>query len=107
NITANDNSKFAFYLSTNVARFGILLITIFFSQVFISIYRYASRMSDFHYARADTLELLAPMESDAFLKNLEMVAKVLLPENIDFSKQSKISTDQLLKTVQSISTKEV
>lgn len=99
------DSKLAFYVSTNIARLGIMIVTLFLAQVFISIYRYLTKISNFYHARADALEILTQTES---LKNtdlpgsIEMFSNIFSPEKVDFGKMPQAPVNDAIKSVQSI-----
>lgn len=98
------NSKTIFYISTNIARFGIIVITIFFAQIFLSIYRYSIKVSDFYNARADALEIITQTElfgPDEISNLIEPISNILTPDKIDFGKSPQIATSEALKIVQS------
>lgn len=99
------DSKLAFYVSTNIARLGIMIVTLFLAQVFISIYRYLTKISNFYHARADALEILTQTES---LKNtdlpgsIEMFSNIFSPEKVDFGKMPQAPVNDAIKSAQSI-----
>lgn len=99
------DSKVAFYISTNIARLGIMIVTLFLAQVFISIYRYLTKISNFYHARADALEILTQTES---LKNtdlpgsIEMFSNIFSPEKVDFGKMPQAPVNDAIKSAQSI-----
>ncbi|MDX2464096.1 MAG: hypothetical protein QNK31_06265 [Porticoccus sp.] len=97
----SEATKMTFYVSANIARFGIVIITLFFAQVFISIYRYSSRLSDFYLARADILKLLHSelFESEVTSQLLEDFSRVFTPDNIDYWKPTKNNVDESIKTL--------
>ncbi|WP_292995341.1 hypothetical protein [Nitrosomonas sp.] len=100
-----NDSKVAFYISTNIARLGIMIVTIFLAQVFISIYRYLTRISNFYHARADALEILTQTEA---LKNtdlsslIEMYSNIFSPEKVDFGKMPQPPIDEVVKGAHSV-----
>jgi hypothetical protein len=99
------DSKLAFHVSTNIARLGIMIVTLFLAQVFISIYRYLTKISNFYHARADALEILAQKE---LLKNtdllglIEMFSNIFSPEKVDFGKMPQAPVNEAIKGAQSI-----
>lgn len=99
------DSKVAFYVSTNIARLGIMIVTLFLAQVFISIYRYLTKISNFYHARADALEILTQTET---LKNtdlpgsIEMFSNIFSPEKVDFGKMPQTPVNETIKGAQSI-----
>ena len=101
-------SKVAFHVSTNIARLGIMIVTLFLAQVFISIYRYLTKISNFYHARADALEILT--QTDA-LKNtdlpgsIEMFSNIFSPEKVDFGKMPQTPVNEAIKNAQSIFSK--
>ena len=98
----NDN-KVAFYISTNIARLGIMIVTIFLAQVFISIYRYLTKISDFYHARADALEILTQTETlkNADLSSLiEMFSNIFSPEKVDFGRMPQAPINEAVKGAQ-------
>lgn len=102
--TIND-SKVAFYISTNIARLGIMIVTIFLAQVFISIYRYLTKISNFYHARADVLEILTQTETlkDADLSSLiEVFSNIFSPEKVDFGRMPQAPINETVKGAQSI-----
>ena len=82
-----NDSKVAFYISTNIARLGIMIVTIFLAQIFISIYRYLTRISNFYHARADALEILTQTEA---LKNTDLSGLIEMYSNIYFHQNKSI-----------------
>jgi glycine cleavage system regulatory protein len=99
---SSEAAKMTFYLSANLARFGIVVITIFFAQVFISIFRYSSRLSAFYHARADILELVAQTElfkGTEIAQLLEEFSRIFTPDSIDYGKPTKTNIDDSLKTL--------
>lgn len=100
-----NDSKVAFYISTNIARLGIMIVTIFLAQVFISIYRYLTRISNFYHARADALEILTQTEA---LRNtdlsslIEMYSNIFSPEKVDFGKMPQPPINEAVKGAQSV-----
>jgi len=104
-VTSKNESKMAFYVSTNIARFGIILITIFFAQMFISIYRYSIKVSNFYNARADALMLSTQTETfnNADLPELiALFSTVLTPDKIDFGKMPSAGTNETIKNFNSV-----
>ena len=99
------DSKMAFYVSTNIARLGIMIVTLFLAQVLISIYRYLTKISNFYHARADALEILTQTET---LKNtdlsgsIEMFSNIFSPEKIDFGKMPPAPLNEAIKSAQSV-----
>lgn len=102
------DSQVAFYISTNIARLGIMIVTIFLAQVFISIYRYLTRISNFYHARADALEILTQTEAlrNADLSSLiEMYSNIFSPEKVDFGALPQAPTKEVIKGTQSFFSK--
>ena len=100
-----NDSKVAFYISTNIARLGIMIVTIFLAQVFISIYRYLTKISNFYHARADVLEILTQTETlkDADLSSLiEVFSNIFSPEKVDFGRMPQAPINETVKGAQSI-----
>ena len=99
------DSKMAFYVSTNIARLGIMIVTLFLAQVFISIYRYLTKISNFYHARADALEILTQTDT---LKNtdlpgsIEIFSNIFSPEKIDFGKMPPAPLNEAIKSAQSV-----
>jgi len=99
------DSKMAFYVSTNIARLGIMIVTLFLAQVLISIYRYLTKISNFYHARADALEILTQTET---LKNtdlsgsIEIFSNIFSPEKIDFGKMPPAPLNEAIKSAQSV-----
>ncbi len=101
----NNDSKMAFYISTNIARFGVMIVTIFFAQVFISIYRYSIKIANFYHARADALEILTQtevFESADLSRLIEMFSNILTPDKVDFGKIPQATSNEAIKSLQSM-----
>jgi len=84
-----DDSKIAFYISTNIARLGIMILTVFLAQVFVTTFRYYIKMSKFYDSRADALELMMKTEDlkkANLLPSIENISNFLSTENVDFGK---------------------
>lgn len=101
---SEERNEIAFYVSTNIVRFGVVLITIFLAQVFISIYRYLTKISNFYDARADALHLL--MQEQSFhnhdLSNLfEKLSINFSPDQVDFGQMPQPPINESLNAAQS------
>ena len=99
------DSKMAFYVSTNIARLGIMIVTLFLAQVFISIYRYLTKISNFYHARADALEILMQEEmlkTTDLPGSIEMFANIFSSEKIDFGKMPPAPLNEAIKSAQSV-----
>lgn len=101
------DSKVAFYVSTNIARLGIMIVTLFLAQVFISIYRYLTKISNFYHARADALEILTTdtLKNTDLSGSIEMFSNVFSPEKVDFGKMPQTPVNGAIKNAQSIFSK--
>lgn len=83
-----------FLVSTNIIRFGPMVIIFFFSGILISLYRYCIRLAAYYDARADALDLInSSINHDVFIN----LVNSLSPENYDFGKMPKSPTDQAIE----------
>ena len=92
--TKDNQSELYFLLSTNVIRFGPLIIIFFFSSVLINLYRYCIRLSAYYHARADALELLS---EDIDCERFNLLTDALSPESYDLGKIPKSPMDQAIE----------
>ena len=98
------DSKVAFHVSTNIARLGIMIVTLFLAQVFISIYRYLTKISNFYHARADALEILTTdtLKNTDLPGSIEMFSNIFSPEKVDFGKMPQTPVNEAIKSAQSV-----
>ncbi|MGZ0019510.1 hypothetical protein [Nitrosomonas sp. wSCUT-2] len=98
------DSKVAFHVSTNIARLGIMIVTLFLAQVFISIYRYLTKISNFYHARADALEILTTdtLKNTDLPGSIEMFSNIFSPEKVDFGKIPQAPLNEAIKSAQSV-----
>lgn len=100
------DSKLAFFISSNIARLGIIVVTIFFAQIFFSIYRYSTKLSGFYHARADVLELLTQSDMVEITNAPEWVETFSIaftPYSVDFGKNPALPVEEMTNALKALS----
>ncbi len=90
------------WLSLNITRIGTIVVVLFLVQVFISMYRYNTRLSAFYRARAHALQLYVwGMDND---EEFARLALAMTPDSLDFGKTPSSPSEQVIKAVEKIAT---
>jgi len=93
-VSKSQENNIYFLLSTNIIRFGPMIIIFFFANVLINLYRYCLRLSAYYHARADALELL---ELEVDCDKFNSLTDLLSPESYDLGKAPKSPLDQAVE----------
>jgi len=98
--------KISFVITANVTRFVGVIVTIFFAQVLLSLYRYTIRLSTFYQSRADVLTILTQAGLTGQLsESIQPYAEVFTPYGVDFGKIPNTNLDEIMKIISNASRK--
>ena len=89
-------------ISTITTRVGAVLILVFLAQILISLYRYSTRLAHFYDACADVIEISMGDTQLLSESRLNAFRNLLAPESIQFDKQVKAPTEQILNVARAI-----
>jgi len=88
------------WLSLNITRIGTIIIVLFLVQVFITMYRYNTRLSAFYRARAHALKLY--LWGFDHTEDFSRLVENFTPYAVDFAKGPTSPSEQIVKAVNNI-----
>lgn len=91
--TPSDAKVWQTTISTSIARLSAAGLLLFLVQIFITLYRYNSRLGSYYTARADALQLFGNRSLD----DLQRFTAILSPDSLDFGELPKPPSEQVMQ----------
>lgn len=94
-------SEDAFFILSQITRFGSVLIILFFVGVLVSFMRYLLKLAAFYNSRASVIAILAKVP-DLDAEKLEKVVNSFAAEKVEFGEKTKPPTQYMVDLLKAL-----